>query len=483
MGSTQSGPDSEFVVPARPARGDPRALSRGSFTMSPMSLTYSAAASSPATYAPALSPIVMHTAMQRSTSSYLPASSGDHRAVASPRRLPTLAVAAAGAAATTTSASARGTSTAAATMHDNESLALRCARQALLDGCTMLDLSARALAAEEVGAIAKALARGPGTLRVLRLDRNHIRGAGAGFRRIAACLSSVPLQTLVLSHNAIGDCGVEALAAALMKNKSLTSLALGGNGIGVAGARALAPLLVQETCTLQQLHLPENSALGDAGVAIIAASLARNESVRTLDLHDTSMTAHGAAALAMSLGHHPRLSVLYVGSNSVGDEGAFPLACLVQTSPSLTSLYADGCGIGDAGSHALLRAARRSETLAILSVKVWLRACVRRLRRLSVVVPRATGSPVGASRRSGTSCCSAAGCRYATSVRKTPPPPRQSPPRWRRGTVCVTCACFSVRVRWASSGARSFRRRRCSRGCARARRCGSWLLSALCCDA
>lgn len=343
-----------FVVPARP-----RSARRGQLpAMSPLIRSPANGRGSPQPQPqPPASPI---DTLRQSSSGVGPAASP---IVVRPRRLDVL-----------TPGGRRGAAAAApgATEGPGEELTralqestLRDAQNAIAGGTMVLDLSSQGLSAHDAAAIAGMLRRGPRLVRVLRLDRNNIRLT----QEIAASLTSVRLQTIVFSHNALGDSGVELLASCLMDNRCLTSLALGGNAVTAAGAAAMAPWLSRES-TLRLLHLQENP-LGDAGIHAVAIALERNASLTTLDLHGTAMTARGAASLATSLGPHPTLSVLYVGANDLGDDGAFSLACLLQMSAAIACIYADHCRIGDAGGYALLRAAGRGgrRTLGLLSLQ------------------------------------------------------------------------------------------------------------------
>ena len=52
------------------------------------------------------------------------------------------------------------------------------------------------------------------------------------------------LETLILTHNAIGDYGAVALVGAMLHCNHLKILDLAHNGIGVAGVKAIANLLL-----------------------------------------------------------------------------------------------------------------------------------------------------------------------------------------------------------------------------------------------
>jgi uncharacterized protein (TIGR02996 family) len=129
----------------------------------------------------------------------------------------------------------------------------------------------------------------------------------------SALLRHVP--ALDLSHNDIGDEGVEVLAAS-PHLKRTASLALSNIGTGTAGAVALAasPLLTR----LTSLDLRGNQ-IGSTGAAALAAS-PHLSGLTSLGLGLNGIGVEGALALAASpyLG---RLTSLDVSYNEIGAEG------------------------------------------------------------------------------------------------------------------------------------------------------------------
>ncbi|KAL1521256.1 hypothetical protein AB1Y20_020927 [Prymnesium parvum] len=148
---------------------------------------------------------------------------------------------------------------------------------------------------------------GEGTLpklRGLELPSNAISSAdmvllSSALRR-GACLQ---LKVLALSHNCIGDEGVEALAAAMAAEqpngrralKHLVELKLDHNLIGDRGAVALAGALQAWAMrSLIELHL-DNNLIGDTGFVAVARRLAE--------------------------GLLPELDLLFMNSNQASDAG------------------------------------------------------------------------------------------------------------------------------------------------------------------
>jgi len=217
-----------------------------------------------------------------------------------------------------------------------------------LEGVDTLDLSSKALTANETQAILQVLIPKM-NLRHLYLKNNLI---GLSATRIDFPPS---LLSLDLSFNSIGD----AAAGGLKFPKTLQSLDLGFNQIGDLGAAQL-----QSPLFLQSLGLSYNQ-IGPDG----AAKLQIPPSLQSLNLFANQISDDGAAKLQIP----SSLQELYLGSNQIGDDGAAKLqlplalqsvdlggnqigpdgAAKLQLPPSLQSLDLGGNQIGSDGAAAL----------------------------------------------------------------------------------------------------------------------------------
>ena len=101
--------------------------------------------------------------------------------------------------------------------------------------------------------------------------------------------------------NQIGAAGAQrlaeavALAAPLAENKCLASLQAAQCGIEAAGSGALA-LALYTNCALRRLGLSGNH-IGESGVAAFVAHLAGNAALMELNLRGSGAPADGQAAL------------------------------------------------------------------------------------------------------------------------------------------------------------------------------------------
>jgi Ran GTPase-activating protein (RanGAP) involved in mRNA processing and transport len=124
------------------------------------------------------------------------------------------------------------------------------------------------------------------------------------------------LQGLNLSHNHIGNKGVEALSTALKYFDALRVLDLQDNRVSDAGAMHLATLLslsrdyghdqseaaaqASRASALAKLWLNSNQ-IGDTGVKALAEAIRVNNSLRTLVLSYNKITDVGATVLAEAI--------------------------------------------------------------------------------------------------------------------------------------------------------------------------------------
>jgi hypothetical protein len=110
-----------------------------------------------------------------------------------------------------------------------------------------------------------------------------------GCAHIAQALrTDIPLQSLTLDFNHIGDEGVLSLAEGLRYNKDLTHLSLAYCRIGPRGGSVIGTQIIRES-KVKKILLPGNRILSD-GLLAIALNLGKSTTVTTLDLCDNSIS-------------------------------------------------------------------------------------------------------------------------------------------------------------------------------------------------
>lgn len=198
------------------------------------------------------------------------------------------------------------------------------------------------------------LSRSFGASRVLwklTLDDNELSGESATL--IASHILSsrdVPLRTLSLRRNRIGEDGALSIGSALMACESMEELDLTGNGIQNYGAIAIAFALKNQH-SIRVLRLGEN-AIESSGFAVIADCIAASSSLVFLDIQKNNFASDlkvfGDAMKTAAKGSS--LHSLDVSENDLSSLAAVELfAGFVASLGCLESLQCDGCGIDDDG--------------------------------------------------------------------------------------------------------------------------------------
>lgn len=158
---------------------------------------------------------------------------------------------------------------------------------------------------------------------------------------------NVPLQTLVLDHNDIGDQGVTLLAEGMRHNKELLVLSLKYCRIGPAGGILLGDEVVRHS-HIKRLQLRGNRIMA-AGLTSIARNLGKSTTIVELDVSANSIMGERPCihALCESLRTNTSLESLDLDHNIIGEEAAVLFQETLEMCPHIKKFAISGVGIRD----------------------------------------------------------------------------------------------------------------------------------------
>nr|XP_049616912.1 NACHT, LRR and PYD domains-containing protein 12 isoform X4 [Syngnathus scovelli] len=231
-----------------------------------------------------------------------------------------------------------------------------------------LDLSWNDLGDDGLEALAAGLAKPQCTLQVLELENCNL-SEKSGEALASVLSSSRTLRELDLSHNDLGDDGLEALAAGLAKPQcTLQVLKLLRCDLSKKSCEALASVL-SSSRTLRELDLSNND-LGDDGLEALAAGLAKSQcTLQVLKLMSCDLSKKSCEALASVLSSSRTLRELDLSHNDLGDDGLEALAAgLAKPQCTLQVLTLESCNLSEKSGEALASVLSSSRTLRKLDL-------------------------------------------------------------------------------------------------------------------
>lgn len=199
------------------------------------------------------------------------------------------------------------------------------------------------------------------SMHTLNLHSNNIEDKGA-ILIAESLLINTSLRILILSSNKIKDEGAISIAQALTVNTSLHILCLGYNKISTRFGDALETLLVNMSLHALLLGMNNIYLLG------IVKVLAKNTSLRILDLDRNIMDIKSTTKLAVSLSVNVSLHVLDLSNNNIDDEGICAVAKSLTNNTSLQILNLSRCSVGSSGTIEIAKLLLVNTTLQELNL-------------------------------------------------------------------------------------------------------------------
>lgn len=197
----------------------------------------------------------------------------------------------------------------------------------------------------------------------LSLADNGIGPDGA--RMLAKALPGSKISGLVLDANRIGDDGLRELCGILPNAPELRGLALRHTGVGNDGIKALADVLPQSA--LQALTIKDSEArIDNAGARELARALAGNPGLTAIRLGFSGVSDAGLAEIAQGMQANTQLkNVAFEHSDAQANLDAFPsaLELTLRSNQTLKTLDLSNASLSEDGWRAISRGVRRNESL------------------------------------------------------------------------------------------------------------------------
>ena len=169
------------------------------------------------------------------------------------------------------------------------------------------------------------------------------------------------LDSVHLAGSSIGDDGMKALCEGIGKGVPLRldQLGLQGCGFGLAGAEALAAATGAAPCLAQGLYIDGN-AVGDKGMAKLAAHIRQRPDVGSLGLSEVGITDEGVTALVADLGERELKQLFSVNLPRITEKGRDVLVAALDGNQLPAIMDVSLAGTDSACRDAVLEVVRRS---------------------------------------------------------------------------------------------------------------------------
>uniref|UniRef100_A0A8C8TSJ2 NACHT, LRR and PYD domains-containing protein 12-like n=1 Tax=Peromyscus maniculatus bairdii TaxID=230844 RepID=A0A8C8TSJ2_PERMB len=170
------------------------------------------------------------------------------------------------------------------------------------------------------------------------------------------------LETLRLDGCDLTSASCQALASALLSNRTLTHLCLSNNSLRAEEVRQLCQFIRHPDCALQRLILNQCGLKGDA-YGFLALMLINNKKLTHLSLTMNPMEDDGVKLLCEALREPTcHLQELELVGCQLTEDCCEDLACVITANKQLTSLDLGNNALGDVGVMALCKGLRHEDS-------------------------------------------------------------------------------------------------------------------------
>lgn len=176
------------------------------------------------------------------------------------------------------------------------------------------------------------------------------------------------LTSLSLRHCHLKLVHVKPLAEALAKNKSLRTLDVSANNIGQNSAVRIANVL-KDNVTLRSLDFSHNK-IGPQGVQAFAELIKHNQSLRRLNVSGCQIDSENTVVLANAVAENKSLSCFDISKNGAGSKGAQAFAVVLEKNNTLTSLNLIDNKFNENNEALIIKALKNNTALTALKMNL-----------------------------------------------------------------------------------------------------------------
>lgn len=186
-------------------------------------------------------------------------------------------------------------------------------------------------------------------LRELNLAKN--RSVDSDVKMLTTALAGAPITSLDVSHNHIRQRGSAELGQFLVTCSTLEELHLSHNWLGDQGVQSLTQALETSSSALRTVNL-QHVDMGDDGAEAFARAVPQLAAVKEINVAWNGIAEKGMTALARGLTSAKRLQMLDISDNEVGPAAAL-LSDVLQACPELSDLRMNSIDLRDAGAESI----------------------------------------------------------------------------------------------------------------------------------
>jgi Ran GTPase-activating protein (RanGAP) involved in mRNA processing and transport len=226
-----------------------------------------------------------------------------------------------------------------------------------------LNLSMTELIADNMEVLASGLSRNT-TLNSLNISQNNIGSRGA--IHIIRSLCNTQIHELYLSNIHLKDDVTNIFRALLARNKTLRILDLSSNHLTSRFCAELA-LPLSSDAQIAVLNLSRNP-IG-TGITSLGPALKNNTLLKVLDVSYCQIEAGAFVEFCNGMRLNKGLEEMHMSHNPLLDEGVICFGSVLRVHPSLQVIDLEGTEICDPGGEAVFSAALESKSIRKINIK------------------------------------------------------------------------------------------------------------------